>query len=499
MLKNSRKAFQLPYYLWIMGIIPILHLYQANFGLVRDNEAALAVLGMLVATSAVYLLTGRVLRNPHQRAFYLCLASLAFSMSGHVYEIAIMPKSLLAWNLLTGAAFVALLLALRRLLSREVYASLTSSFNLAASALLALQLVGLLSHVLAAQAKSPLTTAYLDETFQSQNVGKVMDSASRPDIYYIIPDGYPSDAALLSEIGYDNTGFTEALEQRGFVIAPNAQSNYNFTILSLPSILNMTYFGENPSQFSDLDYLQLSTANSGVARLLRQLGYTHVQLLSGYFYISPIADIVRDFTPAGPIDLTDSDGNLSVQDLAGLDPSAASAPKALHIRQPFIPLYLDTTALRIVRSQLEKLSPQARLTPYARKTAERFLATIDSIDSIVEMPEATFTIMHLLEPYSTVGFNANGDIIAQNNRPSHDEYIAEFPFVNSQFLRLIDTILQGSRNQPVIIFQADHGNRFLWRQYSDIVETGWGGGGTMPMRATTCRMHSRLIFQPHIR
>ena len=430
--------------------------------MVRDSEAAIAVLGMLAATSGLYLLMGRFVRDQHQRAFYICLASLAFSLSGHVYEITFMPKSLLAWNLLTGAAFVVLLQRLRRLMSHEVYASLTSAFNLAASALLAMQLIALLSQVLISQANSPLALAYREEAFKSQTENKVMDSTTRPDIYYIIPDGYPSDATLLSQVGYDNADFTMALEERGFTVAPHAQSNYGFTNLSLPSILNMKYFDENPTQFSDGDYLQLSAANNVVARSLKQLGYTYVQLLSGYIYISPIADIVRDFAPAGTIDLISSDSTLSVQDLAE-QVLSEDALIALHLRQPFIPLYLDTTALRIVRSQLEELSPTADSTPFARKSVERFLATIDSIDSIVAMPEATFTIMHLLEPYATVNFNENGDIIPQINLPSHDEYMAELPIVNSLFLRLIDTILQESRNQPIIIFQADHGSNTLWR------------------------------------
>lgn len=463
MLKNPKNAIQSPYYLWIVGIIPILHLYRSNFGLVRDSEAALAVLGMLVATSGVYLLAGRFVRNRHQRALYLCLASLAFSLSGHLYEIAFMSKSLLAWDLLTASAFFALLLGLRWLLPLKLYDSLTPPFNLAAAALLAIQLIALLSQVLASQDYTPVATAYRNEAPRSQNESKVMDSASRPDIYYIIPDGYPSDATLLSLVNYDNSDFTDALVERGFSVVPQAQSNYGFTDISLPSILNMKYFAENPTQFSDLDYLRVSTANNEVVQELLGLGYTYAQLLSGYLYISPFADIAREFTPSGPIELSLAGGALPAEDIAQVDPKYGAHPVALHIKQPFIPLYLDTTALRIVRSQLEKFSPTAGTTPYPRKSAERFLANIDSIDSIVAMPEATFTIMHLLEPYHIVNFNENGDIIPRNTRPSQDDYVAELPFVNSQFLRLIDTILQGSRNQPVIIFQADHGNKALQR------------------------------------
>ena len=125
---------------------------------------------------------------------------------------------------------------------------------------------------------------------------------------------------------------------------------------------------------------------------------------------------------------------------------------------PFISTYIDTTALRIIRSQLQKLRWGPELPPYDASAPERFLATIDEINSIVAMPEATFTIVHLLKPHYPMSFNENGEIIEWIYQPSPEEFFAEFGYVNAKFLEMIDMILQGSENQPVIIFQADHGS-----------------------------------------
>ena len=46
-----------------------------------------------------------------------------------------------------------------------------------------------------------------------QDTPKVNDS-TRPDIYYIIPDSYPSDAWLNEAMGFDNSAFTQALRDR---------------------------------------------------------------------------------------------------------------------------------------------------------------------------------------------------------------------------------------------------------------------------------------------
>ena len=73
------------------------------------------------------------------------------------------------------------------------------------------------------------------------------------------------------------------------------------------------------------------------------------------------------------------------------------------------------------------------------------------------MPEATFAIIHLLKPHRPTVFNANGEKINPIKYPGHDDYFAEFGFTNAKFMQMIDTILDGSKNPPVIIFQGDHG------------------------------------------
>ena len=50
--------------------------------------------------------------------------------------------------------------------------------------------------------------------------------------------------------------------------------------------------------------------------------------------------------------------------------------------------------------------------------------------------------------------------IKETWNPSHEEYFAEFAFTNAKFLEMIDTILQGSDHEPIIIFQADHSTSY---------------------------------------
>ena len=457
--KRLSEVLRQPFYLWLLGVYPILHLYSVNFGLVIDHEVLTSLAGMLAATAFVFFLMNAVVRDKHKTALMLSIASICFSFSGHIYTLVFVSKSLFIWTLMVSIAAIFIIVAIYRKGSRKFLAHITVTINLISLAMLIGPSTTIIAGHTYISSFDPTILGNDSSISTQQESSKVNDSATRPDIYYIIPDSYPSDAWLKEAMDYDNSAFTQALRDRGFVVAEHAQSNYGSTFPSLASTLNMRYYDNNPSQARDLDFLRLSIAESEVAQHLRQLGYTYIHVLSGLLLPSSIADINRDYTPAGPIDI-------------GLDQSDFSAAILYHeqtgvsrmldrgflYKQSFLSLYHDTTLLRIVKSQLDKLFYTDEFMPYHVYAAERFLDTVADTESFASMPEATFAIVHLLKPYAPIVFTEHGDIIRAITIPSPEMHLGELKFVNSRFLQMIDTILENSQNQPVIIFQADHGS-----------------------------------------
>lgn len=425
-----------------------------------DAEVVPSILLMLFGTGIVFYLFNRQVRNIHLAAFITGLCSLVFSLSGHIYVLVFIPKSLGIWTMMILVGLACVIFALRKTRAQDFFAKATASFNLIALALLALQLANL---VLARVETSKFVQIYADNipnTSPGKTPPKAKDSATKPDIYYIVPDGYPSDAWLKSTENYDNSDFTRALEDRGFAVLGQAQSNYMTTVTSMTSVLNMQYYHSNPSPYSDGDYLKLEGANSKVARLLSDMGYTYIQLLSGSFFPSPMADIIRDFTTRGTIDIEVDIKTVSEGLFTGAMPNTTADLAMIErsFKRSFYTAYMDTTLLRLARSRLEPLLQDAQGLPRNSSAPERFLETIDEVIRISEMPEATFTIAHLLKPHAPVVFNEVGEQIPSNERPSPEEFFAELRYVNSRFLHLIDSILARSKNPPVIIFQSDHGS-----------------------------------------
>ena len=176
---------------------------------------------------------------------------------------------------------------------------------------------------------------------------------------------------------------------------------------------------------------------------------------------SPLADVNRDFTSRGPVDVIVSEHDVTEAVYRG-DSHATFHYAAIDrsYKEPFIPLYADTTLLRLAWSQLEESFKGKDGDPLPRLSPERFLATTEEVANIKTMPEATFAFIHFLKPHLPTVFDEDGRFLRPNVLPSHEEFFAEFKFVNSRYLQMIDEILENSQNPPIIIFQSDHGSTY---------------------------------------
>ncbi len=127
----------------------------------------------------------------------------------------------------------------------------------------------------------------------------VPSQAVTPDIYYIILDGYGRADMLQTIHSFDNSMFVDALEQRGFLVASESQSNYARTLLSLSSSLNMQYLDTMSSAMGDSDLwwpAKGALQHSEVRRILENRGYKTIffanntdysDIRDGDFYEAP--------------------------------------------------------------------------------------------------------------------------------------------------------------------------------------------------------------------
>ena len=126
---------------------------------------------------------------------------------------------------------------------------------------------------------------FTDYQKSSLSDSTIMDKAvRRPNVYFIILDGYLRADQLKTVMGYDNSSFLHSLEKMGFFVAERASSNYTNTIFSISSTFRMSYA---------TDYSKYSKGifNSATYQNFRNLGYRLVYMPSHRGRMRCIEDI----------------------------------------------------------------------------------------------------------------------------------------------------------------------------------------------------------------
>jgi len=265
----------------------------------------------------------------------------------------------------------------------------------------------------------------------------------KPDIYYIVLDGYPRSDMLSELYGYDNSQFVAYLQRKGFVVPGDVHSNYAKTAVSIPSTLNMDYVGSFAPGLEDSHFWWQMTPfleHSRVRTILEQQGYKTVSLSTGW---GPTNDSSTDiYLHAFPLMLTDYERYI-----------------------------LGDTPLGYMQPALEKW---ASIPSFE---TQRTLIT-HSLQSLLKMPERVspkFVFAHITAPHPPFVFDPNGSPVdppghfnsndaADFGGSSNDYisgYVGQVQFINSQMQPILDIILKQSKTPPIIIIQADHGSALL--------------------------------------
>jgi hypothetical protein len=275
----------------------------------------------------------------------------------------------------------------------------------------------------------------------------------RPDIYYIILDGYAREDYLRSTLNYDNEEFIESLEKLGFFVADKSTSNYNWTALSLGSSLNMDFvqalgldlvYGNYPAVFVD------PIRHNRVRTILENIGYSTVAFRTNYL----------------PTEMIDADYYITT------DPDEIEALQPPFSLNSFETLLLRSSAGLII---WDLAGPEARNWVNLRVSYPRLVLRetiqyqLDELNEIPYLPGPKFVFVHIVAPHSPYLFGRDGQYVNADGSFSlsdsdeliqgrKDElYTNQLHYINIRIVQAIESILARSENKPIIILQSDHG------------------------------------------
>jgi len=97
----------------------------------------------------------------------------------------------------------------------------------------------------------------------------------KPDIYLIVADEYAGKIALSNYFNFDNSKFENELRKRQFYVADSSTANYNPTVFSIGSLLNMDYLNTSSDNLrkTDLALAFKAIRNNSLMTFLRKEQY----------------------------------------------------------------------------------------------------------------------------------------------------------------------------------------------------------------------------------
>jgi hypothetical protein len=429
------SAMQWPWFAIAFALYPILHIAAANPGQVDAQALVLAVATTVVASAALLAGLRLLLRDWIRASFGTAWFVLLFFAYGPINAWmtglgGVPDEQMVAETAWSGGhlqVFHSLLwllllvfgwMLLRRM--RTTAGQLPAALNLVSGLLLAFALF------------QWFTSADLRADKSDAAASAVSVPKNRPDIYFILLDGYSRADVLNKYYRFDNTPFLKGLEGRGFQVAEASDSNYNWTFLSLASTLNMDFVQDlmgvalDP-RGSDRELAYRLLRDNRAAAFLRARGYRYVHLQStwGGTGSNPFAD---EFLPCG----------------GGL------------FRDDFLLAIWESSWLRALGSSA------------TMDLAACHLRNLATLATLAREPGPKFVFAHFVPPHHPYLFDAQGNVLRNANLSNQFEfqkqlwedrvgYVEQLQFMNSRIEAVLDRLIADSAGPPIILLQSDHG------------------------------------------
>jgi hypothetical protein len=445
----------------LFALYPILALWAYNFEVMQPIEVALPICISVLGTLVLLLILRLLSKSWLLAGLLTTLVVLFFFTYGHVFGmVSSLPKigdlfgrhrvmGLFWFVLLTVGGFIILKYGRKA-------GDLPLFLNCTGLALLLLtggQLI--YAKCLDNDAELPQNVAALQDK-NTFDPSRIADKQTLPDIYFIVLDSYPRHDALLKGLKIDNTPFLNALTDLGFVIPTCNMSNYDNTILSMPSVLNMHYmedyfpnFDPNATSY-DHAWQKNIIRHSLVRKNLSDLGYKTISFETEYDWVEiPDADIYYTIQTPGAF----------IQDLLNTT--------------EFDSVLSDTSVLRLltnaeevspwVQGQVDKINDLTskflrmigvRSPGGSQLKYQQIMTALDNLEKVPGIPGQKFVYLHLSAPHPNTVLGPNGEYRSQKDSPDYQD---TFIYLDKRIPEILGKLINNSKVRPVIILQGDHG------------------------------------------
>jgi len=405
--------------------------FQADLA-INFHETVISFFIISAAGIAIYFLIRWIIKDRIKSAILLTAILFIVLFFRDIYELLAfsgVTKLVSDFSIFVGELFFAIIIVVLVLApiiiwlykSKRKFLKLNSYLNLLTTIFLVIEIIGLgFIEVTKVELKSKIDIKEPLEEIQN-----------KPDIYFIILDGYTGFSGLKKYWNFDNSELKKFMKKNGFFIAENGKTIYNVTNYSIASTLNMAELNfEADNLYAKSSYLSLANIikKNIVVEFLSEVGY--------------------DFINLSLFDIRDK--KKFYEDIYFL--------KSGNIYQS-----------RTIYGHLYEIQNEIN--------ADMAYINLDIFNRLKNMRSAPngkpkFIYAHIMMPHPPYYFDAEGnknDFKVANDPNNKNSYLAQLKYTNHLLMESLNEVLNSSGNPPIIVVQGDHGfRRFKEKNKKDV-------------------------------
>ncbi|MBY0476044.1 MAG: LTA synthase family protein [Chitinophagaceae bacterium] len=441
-----KKLQQKPFFLVLLPVFFILHGYNEFFGFFTLKFTALHLTAVLLFTAILYLTAYVYFRSLKKTALFSFWFLLLLLTFGSVHDLLkkIAPGFFSSYTfLLPLILLVVFVLIVRIKKSPSLFLRTFTFLNLVMISFLLYEFADGIQRFIQVQKGSNV----IDNRFTAFKNYKPLTpvaEADKPDIYFLVFDGMPSTSAMKQQWNYDNSSLDSFLLKEKFYVAVDAKSNYNITMLSVSSCMNMEYLLHDQiytgSELKMIQKASPSLLNNSLIKILKKEDYKIYQYQS----------------------LSTNNPQWKGELFFSYIMSTTYLYKTLPGR-----IYKD---LGWHFNRFQRIKKIKSAITYKDQEAHKnnLQYTIDLIkNSCKDIGSAKFIYGHFMIPHEPFVFDSAGKVIppilTENNEEQNvRQFIDQVKYTNKIIQQLVAYIKRNNKKNTVIIIEGDHGYRNIY-------------------------------------
>jgi hypothetical protein len=427
----------------LLGLYPVLALYVFNRNEIVFPAIQPAVITSLVITTIIVAGFLLIFRSWQRAAIHASFTLLLFFAYGHIFDLV---KNINFFGSPIGHRvffpFWILLFVVGHviLLRRKNPIGLNRTLDFISLFLMIFLSVQLLGSFV----QSKLAEREFSQREAARQNNSLSESSGR-DVYYILMDAYSRSDLLMEGVKLDTSDFISGLKKLGFYVPACAQSNYDSTLPSLTSTLNMEYLDTLGIDYpADKMIVAPYLQSNLVMKRFKTMGYSTVAFKSLYPWMDQ-EDVTYYYD--------------YFKDASGMDSQASLNFQYLFLRttlvRPLIQL-LESHRKITVPPFLSVWIPVGNtLNSRNYRQYQQNVFALDSLQKIPDLPGKKFVYAHLFVTHQPFVFYPDGRFhpyLAQD----YDAYRDQVLFANQRLLEIVKDLIAKSDPAPIIVIQGDH-------------------------------------------